>query len=87
MGPIDLKDPKAVADFIRKNMAAGLARAVRDSAPATTPVPGHEGHACVELPTGGVCHRRVYCVSCEVELIETFEPAEYVVLNVKTEIA
>ena len=50
-------------------------------------VEGHDGHELWELPTGNVCKRRVYCVSCEVELIETFEPAEYVVLNVKTEIA
>ncbi len=78
MGQIDLKDPKAVADFIRKNMAAGLARA-----PATTPVPGHEGHACVELPTGGLCHRRVLCQTCEILLIDTFEPASFVQVTIE----
>jgi hypothetical protein len=85
MGQIDLKDPKAVAAFIREHMAAGLARAVRESAPATTPVKGHEGHACVELPTGGVCHRRVLCQTCEILLIDTFEPASLVHVTLKPE--
>ncbi len=83
MGQIDLKDPKAVADFIRKYMAAALESAVRDSAPATTPVPGHEGHACVELPTGGLCHRRVLCQTCEILLIDTFEPASFIQVTIE----
>ena len=54
MSQIDLKDPKAVADFIRKNMA-----------------------------TGGVCHRRVLCQTCEILLIDTFEPASFVQVTIE----
>jgi hypothetical protein len=85
-GKVDLRDPKAVAEFIRESMSAALARALLTGPTPVKPVEGHEGHRLIELPTGGLCHRRVLCQTCEILLIETFEPASFVVLNVKTEV-
>lgn len=80
-------DPEALKKRITDAIAKGLVGFGKIAPAKPKSVDGHDGHELWELPTGTICKRRVYCVSCEVELIETFEPAEFVVLNLKTEIA
>jgi hypothetical protein len=69
--------------FIRTSMEKGFRRVATEGKPATEPVEGHEGHNLVELPTGGKCHRRVLCVTCEVSLIDTFVPAEFLRITIE----
>ena len=81
----DLKDPEAVKAFILASIAKGFARAPLDYPATTVPVEGHDGHRTLELPTGGMCNRRVVCVTCGLYLIDTFEPVEFVQINIRPE--
>lgn len=49
--------------------------------PLTEPVEGHEDHELVERAHGPEVYRVVWCATCSTQIIWTFAPAEYELLN------